>query len=221
MPTTVVGASSASIGTSGWFRVVRRIASSVSEVEPHLLERALLLLAARELGQLRDQVGHLAKLRDDVLEQLLALVGRQLAALRSRAARCSCAGSSAASAARARRPGRAAAAVAAPRRATASIALNVVASRLSSSLPRHLDPLREVARRAHVLGRLAQVAHRLQRGARDQEAGDGGDPDAAERDEQQPQPDLRQLVIDVRQRRRDHDAKPSASREVNSRRAGR
>ena len=154
--------------------VARRAADRVlgQQVEPHLLERRLLLLAARELGQLRDQVGHLAELRDDVVEQLLALVRRAgrrpaiastsmfvrrlVSGVRSSceaswtSCRCRCCASS----------------------SDWSIALKVAASRLELVVAADLDALRQVARRTDVLGRLAQVAHRLQRRARDEEAGD-------------------------------------------------
>ena len=161
MPTTVVGASSASIGTSGWFRAVRRIASSVSRSSRTSSSARLLLLAACELGQLRDQVGHLGELGDDVLEQLLRappaagrrpacastsmFVRRLVSGVRSSceaswtSCRCRCCASS------------------------SDCEHRVEGGREAAELvaAAHLDPLREVARRAHVLGRLAEVAHRL------------------------------------------------------------
>ena len=53
-----------------------------------------------------------------------------------------------------------------------SIALKVERERLSSSLPLDGDPLAQVTRRADALGRLAQIAHRPQRRAGDEEAGE-------------------------------------------------
>ena len=138
------------------------------------------------------------ELRDDVGEELLALVRRQRAAagrehLDVRAQ------------ARERRPQLVRGVLdelALALRASSSdssIALKVEASRLSSSLPVHLDPLRQVARRAHVLGRRRSgrapaSAPRARRGSRRR----ARSPIAAERDEQQPEPDLRELVVDVR-----------------------
>ena len=74
-----------------------------------------------------------------------------------------------------------------------------------------LDPLAEVARRPDALGRLAQVAQRAQRRPRDEEARDAGEADADHRDEEEPEPDPRELVVDAgelsddldRDRRRD------------------
>ena len=153
------------------------------EVEPHLLERGLLLLAARELGQLADQRGHLGELRDDVGEELLAVLGRHrrrreastsmfvrrlVSGVRSSCDaswtswRWRCAASS----------------------SDASIALKVVASRLSSSVPGHLDPLREVAGRADVLGRRRSGRRTGLSAARaTRKPGDRRDADPADRDE--------------------------------------
>ena len=71
--------------------------------------------------------------------------------------------------------------------------------------PLDADALRQVARRAHALRGGRELAHGRERRARNEEAGDRGDADAAERDENQPELDLRQLVIDVFQRRDDLD----------------
>ena len=72
----------------------------------------------------------------------------------------------------------------------------------------HLDPLREVARRRDALGGLAQLAERAQRRARHQEPGDGRDPDADGGHEQQPEPDPRELVVDVGQLGGDLEREP-------------
>ena len=98
----------------------------------------------------------------------------------------------------------------------ASIALKVVASRLSSSLPGDVDPLGEVARRAHVLGGLAEPAQRLERGARDEEARGRRDRDPAEGDEEEPELDPRERVVGGVDRGRDLDreARPAGTATV-------
>ena len=111
-----------------------------------------------------------------------------------------------------------------------SIALKVEASWLSSSLPSTSIRWRQVAGRADPLGRLAQLAHRQQGGARDEEAGAGGERDPAQRDEEEPEPDLRELVVDARRAdattcdrdaRLVRDGDRRGSRDVLARRTGR
>ena len=195
-------------GRRGGCRVARRIASSVSRSSRTSSSARLLLLAARELGQLARSASVISpSWATTSCEQLLALVRRQLAALHASTSmfvrrlvsgvrssceaswtscrwRC-CASSS-----------------------DSSIALKVAASRLSSSLPLDLDPLRS--------GRASRGRARRSRSGRapacsaaraTRKPATERDPDPAERDEQQPEPDLGELVVDVRERRRDHGSR--------------
>ena len=152
--------------------VARRALIAVlgDEIEPDVLERLRLLLAARELGQLADQLGHLAELRDDVGQELLALPGRQPVAHREHL--------DVRPQARQRRPQLVRGVLhelALPLRGLVERLEHRVEGRgeradLVGALDG--DPLAQVARRANALGGLAQVPERPQRRLRDEEARD-------------------------------------------------
>ena len=77
----------------------------------------------------------------------------------------------------------------------ASIALNCVASRPSSSSDRDRDALVQVAGRGDVLGRGGQPAHRPQRRRRDERGEPGGERDTDPADEEDPEADARERVV--------------------------
>ena len=94
-----------------------------------------------------------------------------------------------------------------------SIALKVCASRSRARrVPVDLDPLREVARRAHALGRLAQLAQRLAASPRaTRKPATAAIPMPPSGDEQEPEPDLARARCRRRSAWRRPGARPPAS----------
>ena len=173
------------------------------EVEPHVLELGRRLLAARELDQLRDQVGHLAELLDDVGEQALALTGRKLAVagehfdVRPQA--------------RQRRAelvrGVGDELPAGSRRLLECAEHRVEARRKAADLvpATGIDPPGEVARDGDLLSRLGQSAHRDERRPRDHEPEPRRHEDPSGGDQDQEQLDLVERVVGFLERARDLD----------------
>ena len=137
------------------------------EVQTHVLGLRRLLLAAREVHQLRDQRRHLAELLDDVVQQPLALAGRQLAVAREHLDVRAQAGQRRAELVRrighelglrARRF---------LERAEHRVEAPGETAQLVPAL--RVDPLREVSGLGHGLGRLGETAHGRERCARDEQ----------------------------------------------------
>ncbi len=75
--------------------------------------------------------------------------------------------------------------------------LKLVASRLSSSSPAHVDPLGEVLRLGHTLDGVGETLDGSERCARDDEAEAGRDDDAPRRDEQEEQAQSLERLVDL------------------------
>ncbi len=157
-----------------------------------------MLLASRELDQLGDQRRHLAELLDDVAQQSLALSGGKRAVARehldvrpqARERRSQLV----------RRVGDELALR--PRRLFERAEHGVEARGEPAELvaPLRVDPLGQIAGLRHLLGRVGQPSHRRQRGSRDGQPKAGGDPDSADRDQDQEQPHPVERAVDLGQR---------------------
>ncbi len=139
-----------------------------NEVEADLFERRLLLLAARELGQLADQRRHLGELGDDVGEKLRpvlvrnGLVRGEHLDVRAQAGER-----------RAKLMRRVLDELTLTLRRVVERREHRVEGRRELAqlvVSGHLDPLGQVLGRPHVLGGVAQATNRPQGGARDEEA---------------------------------------------------